>query len=57
MIVSQSTTTGTVSSGADIVKMAEDIPNDTIVHLQDGEYNPEPEPEPDPGVWNDEGWD
>lgn len=57
MIVSQSTTTGTVSSGADIVKMAEDIPNDTIVHLPESEYNPEPEPEPESGTWDDSGWE
>ncbi len=45
MLVSKSHTTETMSTGADIVKMAQedlDIPTASTVHLDDSQYNPEP---------------
>ncbi len=46
MLVSQSTTTETTSSGEDIMKVAKEelgVPEDSIVHLGESEYNKEPE--------------
>lgn len=55
MLVSQSATTETVSSGADIVKQAKDemgIPSDSQVILDDNEYMKEPDPPTfDDGEW------
>ena len=56
MLVSQSTTIETASTGADIVDQAEkdlDIPDSAQVHLSPDEYNKEPEPE----TGDDDGWD
>ena len=56
MLVSQSTTTETASSGKDIMKQAKDelgIPVESTVHLDDDEYDKEPNP---PADTND-GWD
>ena len=49
-----STTTSNIASGADIVRMAEDVPDDAVVHLPESDYNPEPEP--DPRDFDDTGW-
>lgn len=59
MLVSQSHTTATASSGADIVKIAKDdldIPEDTTIHLDDDQYNKEPEPQTDDDTWDDTDW-
>lgn len=61
MLVSQSTTAETVTTGADIVSMAtedEDIPDNIQVELAPEQYNPEPEPsEESDGGWGDnEDW-
>lgn len=60
-LVSQSTTTGTVPTGAGIVKDAldsatNDTPADVIVKLDPHNYNPEPTPPSAPDVWDDPDW-
>ena len=63
MLVSQSTTAETATTGADIVTMAtesSDIPSNIQVKLDSSQYDPEPEPEPESskgGDWgDDEDW-
>ena len=56
MLVSQSTTTETASTGADIVRQAKDelgIPDDSMIHLDDDAYDKEPDQLAD----DDDGWD
>lgn len=56
MLVSQSTTTETASTGEDIMAQAKEtlgVPADSVVHLDDDEYDKEPEPP----VGDDDGWD
>ena len=56
MLVSQSTTTETASSGEDIMKQAKNelaVPAEATVHLGDDEYDKEPDPPAD----TDDGWD
>lgn len=56
MLVSQSTTTETASTGEDIMKQAKDelgVPAESAVHLDDDEYDKEPNPPAD----TDDGWD
>lgn len=60
MLVSKPSTPETASTGAEIVKMAKndlDIPEDSSVHLDRDEYNPEPEASADDdGGWDDGDW-
>lgn len=60
MLHSQSTTTETTNTGKVIVDQAKDefkIPNESIVHLDDDEYDKEPDPSIDDGdVWDEEDW-
>lgn len=62
MLVSQSSTTKTESTGADIVKMAKEsgeITDKEIVKIPETKYIPEPKTEPEPlGDWEDDdgGW-
>jgi len=60
MLVSQSATTETASTGADIVKQAKDelgVPIDTTIQLADDEYNKEPDlPVDDGDGWDDGEW-
>lgn len=56
MLVSQSTTTETASTGEDIMKRAKDeleVPDDSTVSLDDNEYDKEP----DPPAEDDDDWD
>lgn len=59
-LVSQSSTTQTVRDGKDIVKQAQEelnVPSESIVHLENDEYNKESDP-PSNGDddWDDENW-
>lgn len=59
MLVSQSATAETASSGADIVKQAQaqlDFSDDAIVHLDAADYNKEPDPPADDDGWDDGDW-
>lgn len=60
MLVSQSTTTKTTNTGADIIKQAKDeleIPCESTVHLDDNEYDKESESFlDDDNDWDDGGW-
>ena len=60
MLVSQSTTTETASTGEDIMKQAKDelgVPAESTVHLDDDEYDKEPDPPTDTDDgWDDEDW-
>lgn len=59
MLVSQSTTTETASSGEDIIKRAKDeleVPDGATTHLDDDEYNKEPDPPEDDDDWDDANW-
>lgn len=60
MLVSQSSTTETAREGKDIIKQAQEelnVPAESIVHLEDDEYNKEPDPHSsddedfDDGTW------
>lgn len=56
MLVSQSATTETASTGEDIMAQAKEelgVPSESTVHLSDNEYNKEPDPPAD----DDRGWD
>lgn len=58
MLVSQSNTTATASTGADIIKQAKDelaVPDDSLVILSESEYSKEPNPGTDDD-WGDEEW-
>ena len=58
MLVSQSATTETASTGEGIIEMAKkelDIPSDSSVQLDDNEYDKEPDPPADDD-WGDEEW-
>lgn len=60
MLVSQSVTPDTASTGEDIMKQAKtelDIPEGALINLEDDEYNKEPEPPADEDiVWDDGDW-
>lgn len=59
MLVSQSATAETASTGADIVKQAQaqlGASDDTVVHLDAGAYDKEPDPPADDDDWDDEDW-
>lgn len=59
MLVSQSTTVETASTGADIMKQAKDefdVPSESSVILSDDEYNKEPDPPADDDGWDDGEW-
>lgn len=60
MLVSQSTTTETASSGEDIMKQAKDelgVPEESMVHLDDDEYDKEPDlPADTDDGWGDGDW-
>ena len=59
MLVSQSHTTATASSGADIVQLAKedlDVPEDSTISLDESEYNKEPEPVEEDDTWDDSDW-
>ena len=58
MLVSQSSTTKTVSTGGDIIKQAKDalgISSDAEVNLDDDQYDKEPAPATDDG-WDEDVW-
>jgi len=56
MLVSQSATTNTTYTGADIVQRAE-VPKDATVNLSKAEYSPEPEAPTNDADWdNDANW-
>jgi uncharacterized protein YegL len=60
-LVSESTTTGTAPTAADIVKdvigtVDEADPSDVTVNLPPSSYNPEPTPAPAPIDWDDGDW-
>ena len=55
MLVSQSATTDTSYSGADIIKKVDDLPKDVVVHLSDTDYDKEPEAVVD-GDWDEADW-
>lgn len=58
MLVSQSSTTKTVSTGGDIIKQAKDalgISSDAEVNLDDDQYDKEPAPTTDDG-WDEDVW-
>ncbi|MEE0913148.1 MAG: VWA domain-containing protein [Ruminococcus sp.] len=59
MLVSQSTTTETVTTGEGIVEQAKKdlgVPDNATVQLDDNEYNKEPEPPTTDDDWDDEDW-
>lgn len=59
MMVSQSATAETASTGADIVKQAKadlDISDEVTVHLDDDDYNKEPDPPADDDDWGGDDW-
>jgi len=59
MLVSQSATTETASTGADIVKQAKadlDISDEITVHLDADDYDKEPDPPADDDDWDDGNW-
>ena len=59
MLVSQSATTETASTGEDIVKQAKDeldVPSESTVHLSDDEYNKEPDLPSDDDSWDEDEW-
>lgn len=59
MLVSQSTTVETASTGADIMKQAKDelgVPVESSVILSDDEYNKEPDLPSDDDGWDDGEW-
>jgi len=59
MLVSQSHTTDTQSSGKHIVNLAKqdlNIPDSASVKLNDNEYNKEPEPVSSDDTWDDSDW-
>lgn len=59
MMVSQSTTTETTSTGTDIVKQAKEdfgVSDDITVHLDADDYDKEPDPPADDDGWDDGDW-
>ena len=59
MLVSQSTTTDTVTTGEGIVEQAKKdlgVPDNATIQLDDDEYNKEPEPPKADDDWDDEDW-
>lgn len=59
MLVSQSATAETASTGADIVKQAQaqlGFSDDTVVHLDADDYDKEPDPPADDDGWDDGDW-
>ena len=57
MLVSQSHTTETESSGRHIVSLAKEdlnVPQSANVQLNDNQYNKEPDPVPDNSTWDDD---
>lgn len=59
MLVSQSATAETASTGADIVKQAQaqlGVADDAVVHLDANDYDKEPDPPADDDGWDDGDW-
>lgn len=59
MLVSQSATAETASTGADIVKQAQaqlGVSDDAVAHLDADDYDKEPDPPADDDGWDDDEW-